>query len=81
MESENNTIWNVRGLNVRPRSGAIRELVRAECSSIVCLQETKLSVIFDFDLIQIVGVGFDYCFLPAVGTCGGILLAWHTSSL
>jgi exonuclease III len=79
MGSENILIWNVRGLNARLHRDAVRELVRAERPSIVCFQETKLGVIFDFDVIQIVGAGFDYCYLPAVGTHGGILVAWRSS--
>jgi hypothetical protein len=51
METENIIIWNVRGLNAWSHHDAVRELVRAERPSIVCLQETKLSVILDFDLI------------------------------
>jgi hypothetical protein len=51
MESENIIIWNVRGLNARSHRDAVCELVRAERPSIVYLQETKLSVISDYDLI------------------------------
>jgi exonuclease III len=72
--------WNVRGLKSRSHRDAICELVRAERPSIVCLQETKLSVISYFDVIQIIGVGFDYYFLPVVGTRRGILVAWRPSS-
>jgi exonuclease III len=75
MESENIIIWNVRGLNARSHHDAVCELVRVERPSIVYLQETKLSVISDYDLIQIIGVGFDYCYLPTVGTHVGVLLA------
>jgi hypothetical protein len=56
---------------------AVRDLVRAEWISFVCLQETKLDVISAFDVMQIVGAGFDYFFLPAVHTRGGILVAWQ----
>jgi exonuclease III len=31
---------------------------------IVCVQETKLSVINDFDVMQCLSPGFDYFFLP-----------------
>jgi exonuclease III len=80
MGSESIFIWNVRGLNSWSHHDVVHELVRAEHPSIVCLQETKLSVISDFDVIQIICVGFDYYFLPAVGTHGGILMAWWPSS-
>jgi hypothetical protein len=68
------------GLNSQSHHDATRELIRAECMSIVCFQETRLSVISDYDVSQIIGVGFDYFYLPAVGTHGGILVAWRSSS-
>jgi exonuclease III len=76
MSSGSILVWNVRGLNARARRDVVRELVASEHPSIVCLQETKLHVISPFDLMQIVGLGFEYFYLPAKGTRGGILLAW-----
>ncbi|OEL24169.1 hypothetical protein BAE44_0014812, partial [Dichanthelium oligosanthes] len=58
--------WNVRGLNGRAHRNALRELVVAVKPSIVCLQETKLDVISPFDILQCIGTGFDYTFLPAM---------------
>jgi exonuclease III len=80
MITDNILIWNVRGLNSRSHCDTVRELIRAERPSIVCLQETKLSVISEFDVIQIISVGFDYYYLSAVGTHGGILVAWRSST-
>lgn len=34
----------------------------------------------DFDLLQIVGPGFDYVYLPAIHTHGGILVAWCSTA-
>lgn len=51
-----------------------------EHPSIVCVQETKLAVISDFDVMQCLGPGFDYFFLLAVQTRGGILLAWRSDT-
>jgi exonuclease III len=65
MNSGNILIWNVRGLNSRACHDVDHELVTFEHPSIVCLQETKLDVISPYDLIQIVGSGFDYFYLPA----------------
>jgi hypothetical protein len=48
MDLGNFIVWNVRGLNARARRDIMRELVVAERPSIVCLQETKLDVIFGF---------------------------------
>jgi hypothetical protein len=41
----------------------------------VCVQETKLRILDDFLVIQLLGAGFDYNFLPAMGRRGGILIA------
>jgi exonuclease III len=79
MSSGSILVWNVCGLNARARRDIVRELVASEHPSIVCLQETKLHVISPFDLMQIVGPGFEYFYLPAEGTRGGILLAWRAS--
>jgi hypothetical protein len=35
------------------------------------IQETKLVVIDDYILCQLLGTGFDYAFLPAANTRGG----------
>lgn len=57
----------------------MRHLVLAERASLVCLQETKMEVINDYTLMQIVGAGFDYNYLSAARTCDGILVAWKSS--
>jgi hypothetical protein len=49
----------------------VRDLVQSERLSLVCLEETKLDVINDFDVMQILGPGFDYVYLPTVHTRGG----------
>jgi hypothetical protein len=46
----------------------------------LCVQETKLAVLNDFDVIQCLGPGFDYFFHPAVQTRGGILLEWRSDT-
>jgi hypothetical protein len=45
------------------------------------IQETKLVVIDDYILCQLLGTGFDYAFLPAANTRGGggILVTWKAS--
>jgi hypothetical protein len=45
----------VRGLNARAHRNVVRELVASECLSMVCLQEMKLEIISDYDVIQIGG--------------------------
>ena len=58
----------------------MREFMSSIQASLVCLQETKLNVIDQFVVMQCLGPSFDgFTFLPAVGTRGGILLAWDSS--
>jgi hypothetical protein len=64
MGSENNLCWNVRGLNAGSHRDTVQELVRVERISLVCLQESKMNVITNFDVLQILGPGFDYFFSP-----------------
>lgn len=70
--------WNVRGLN----DSSHRELVRENsvCSkpSVICIQETKISSMSRAILTESLGDRMaDYCTLDAVGTRGGVLLAWN----
>jgi exonuclease III len=81
MMTENILCWNVCGLSVGTHHDAVRELVRAEHISFVCLQETKMVVILEFELMQIFGPDFEYFYLPAIHTRGGILVVWHLSTL
>ena len=69
-------VWNVRGLNARARRNVVRELVSQEHVSLISLQETKLDGCDDRIILDMLGSSFDYFFLPAYNTCGGILLAW-----
>jgi exonuclease III len=64
MSAQSIFVWNMWGLNGQLHRDALRELVAAECPSIMCVQETKLSVINDFDVMQCLSPGFDYFFLP-----------------
>jgi hypothetical protein len=79
MNPENILVWNVQGLNANLHKDALRSMVVSERVSLVCIQETKLHVIDDFLVMQVLGLGFDYSFLPAIGTRGHILVAWRTS--
>ena len=72
--------WNVHGLNARARHLGIKSLFDTTGTSIVCLQETKMELICSSVVLETLGSEFDdYIYLPAHGTCGGILLAWKTS--
>jgi hypothetical protein len=57
----------------------VHGLVTSECVSLVYLQETKLDVITDHDVMEMLDQGFGFVYLPAVHTHGGILVAWHLS--
>jgi exonuclease III len=72
--------WNVRGLNDPTKRSTVREFVSELRVNLVCFQETKLAVIDDFVILQCLGPSFDgYAYLPALGTRGGVLLAWDSS--
>jgi hypothetical protein len=74
--------WNPRGLNESAKRDAVRELVDSLSVNLVYFQETKMVVMDHFVVNQFLGPsfgGFDY--LPALGTRGGILLAWNTAAV
>jgi hypothetical protein len=77
MDPETFLVWNVRGLHAGTHRNALHNLVVAKGLSLVCIQETKLDVISDFD--QLLRHGFEYVYLLAVHTRGGILVAWRGS--
>ncbi|KAM3212345.1 hypothetical protein ACQJBY_065431 [Aegilops geniculata] len=73
-------IWNVRGLNNPARRQVVRDLVVRNRASIVCLQETKLDSVDKRLILELLGPLFTdaFCFLPADGTRGGIILAFNS---
>jgi exonuclease III len=75
MGSESVLIWNICCLNARLHMNTLREMITVDRPSIVCIQETKMYVILDYDVLQFLGPGFDYLFLPEQ-TRGGIMSAW-----
>lgn len=48
--------------------------------SLLCLQETKLEVFDPHVMYCLLGSNFDYHYLPASNTRGGIILAWCTDT-
>jgi exonuclease III len=71
--------WNVRGLNAPVRREAVRDMVQAARPLVVCLQETKLTIITPQMVAETFGSSFDaHAYLSAQGTRGGILLGWQT---
>jgi exonuclease III len=77
MESSCFLIWNARGLNDHAKRDSVKYLVVDIRPSIVCLQETKLCSISDFDILSILGSGFsNFVYSPDVGT-RGVLISWR----
>nr|TKW06269.1 LOW QUALITY PROTEIN: hypothetical protein SEVIR_7G231900v2 [Setaria viridis] len=69
-------VWNTRRLNARCRRDNLCEVVNRCNATIVCIQETKLSVISPFLINEILGTRFSsFAYLPSIGTSGGILIA------
>ena len=68
---------NVRGLNGAARRKVVHDLAVDTGCTIACLQETKLAVIQDIVVGEILGQKFTshYAYLPADGTRGGALIA------
>lgn len=72
--------WNVRGLNSPAKRKALRDFVDSSRPAILCIQESKLDVVDQFIILQCCGPAYDgFAYLPAVGTRGGIILAWDSS--
>jgi exonuclease III len=68
--------WNVKGLNQGGKRLKIINLSQWK-ADIICLQETKLELIFDSIVRSLWGCQFlDWCCLPSSGASGGILLMW-----
>jgi exonuclease III len=80
MDSDNILIWNVCGLNSRTWCTVVVDMVEQEHIFLVYLQETKLSVMDKSIAISICGGGFEYSFVPAGGTRGGIMVTWRASA-
>lgn len=73
-------VWNVHGLNNPACRNVMSQVVQAASPSIVCLQETKMETITVDVVRHCLGNKFEnFFYLPAVGTRGGILVAWDTS--
>jgi hypothetical protein len=73
-------IWNEHGLKSPARRLAVYQAISPANVVVVCIQETKMAVISDHVVRECMGPSFDeFFYLPAEGTCGGILLAWQST--
>lgn len=75
--------WNVRGMNNSAKREDIKHMISLNRPDIVCLQETKMTVIDDTIVTEALGSTFtdNYRFLPADGTRGGILITSSSSQM
>ncbi|XP_071681410.1 uncharacterized protein [Lolium perenne] len=81
-QSSNIVVWNARGLNNPARHGVVKVAVAEARSSVVCISETKLNAVTAFDIVECFGSRFDgFAYLPAVGSAGGVLIAWASQSV
>lgn len=72
-------IWNVRGLNSLARREAVLNMLSVVRPNVVSLQETKLRNVDPSLAREFLGNSLsDFCYLPANGTRGGLLLAWDS---
>ena len=77
--NHNIVVWNPRGLNAAIRGTIVRSVVDDAVASVVCLVESKLANVDTFAVMRVLGPRFDsFVALPAVGTAGGIVVAWQS---
>lgn len=73
-------VWNVRGLNAPARRTIVSQVVAAANPSLVCFQESKLEHVTMELVRHCMGNRFEnFFYLTAVGTRGGIILAWDAT--
>jgi exonuclease III len=75
--------WNMRGMNNAVRQEEIKQLMTIYSPDLVCLQETKLSVINLSVVRNALGSLYanSFVYLPTDRTKGGILIAAKDSTL
>jgi exonuclease III len=72
--------WNIRGFGVRGRRTMLKDYLRKHRIDIVCLQETIKQDFTDQELRSLeVGETFVWCWLPASGRSGGMLMGFRES--
>jgi hypothetical protein len=74
-------IWNIRGLNRPDKLPRVHELIRDSCPDLISFSESKIAD-FSVTLLQSIdyNIVFNWNWLPAVGTAGGILVGVQDSS-
>jgi exonuclease III len=73
--------WNIRGLNDCNKRKEVKDLITTEKPHLVCLQETKLGMITDNLVKEIVGPKLQaHEVILANGTAGGLIIAWNSNT-
>jgi exonuclease III len=72
--------YNVRGLGGGEKRAEVRQLVREKHPLVVCIQESKLSVVDDLLIKSIWGdAPSEYSYQPSLGASGGLITVWDSS--
>nr|ABD32574.2 Endonuclease/exonuclease/phosphatase [Medicago truncatula] len=70
--------YNVRGLGSFEKRAEVRNFIREKNPFVVCLQESKLSMVDDYIINSIWGnVGCEYSYQASIGASGGLLTVWN----
>jgi len=70
--------WNVRGLGGFEKRREVSQVVREYNPFILCIQESKLSVVNDVVCKTIWNDDYvDFSYLPSVGASGGLVTLWN----
>ncbi|KAH7660831.1 Exodeoxyribonuclease III protein [Dioscorea alata] len=74
--------WNVRGLGRPSKRHLVKDFIFSSRADVVCLQESKLQDLHTSTWRSIGGSRLNtFDFLPALGTSGGIIIAWDSSQV
>lgn len=69
--------WNVRGLGLREKRGAIRRLIRKNMIDVLFIQESKREELSASFIREIWGPSdLDFFSKPAGGSSGGLIMLW-----
>lgn len=74
--------WNVRDLGGGEKRREVRHMVREKNPSILCLQESKLSVVNDMVCKAIWNDNnVDFSYQPSIGASGGLITLWNCNEV
>jgi len=74
--------YNARGLGGGEKRVEVRRLIREKYLRVVCIQETKLSVVNDHVIKAVWGDNLcGYSFQPSAGASGGLVTVWDSTSV